>query len=62
MAEGEAGDGSGMAMRIVAESARLLGAPRPLHPRALVPGFALTRLDPAPARWTGALEAWVRAA
>jgi glutamyl-tRNA synthetase len=46
----------------LAATAGLLGGPRPLHPRELLPGFDLTRLDPAPARWTDALEAWVRAA
>jgi glutamyl-tRNA synthetase len=45
----------------LAASAGLLEAPRPVHPRSLLAGFDLTRLAPGPARWTEALEAWVRA-
>ncbi|MFN2321929.1 MAG: tRNA glutamyl-Q(34) synthetase GluQRS [Trueperaceae bacterium] len=45
----------------LAATAGLLAAPRPLHPRELVAGFDLARLAPDPARWTEALEAWVRA-
>ena len=44
----------------LAATAGLLGAARPLHPRELVPGFDLARIAPAPARWTDALDAWVR--
>ena len=46
----------------LAATAGLIGAPRPIHPRELVAGFDLARLAPDPARWTEALDAWVRAA
>jgi glutamyl-tRNA synthetase len=46
----------------LAATAGLLDAPRPVHPRDLVPGFDLARPTSAPARWTEALEAWVRGA
>lgn len=45
----------------LAASTGLLDALRPIDPHDLVPGFDLARLDQAPARWTEALEVWVRA-
>ena len=46
----------------LAATVGLVDAPRPIHPRALVAGFDLARLASGPARWTDALESWVRAA
>ncbi len=41
-------------------SAGLLSDPRPLTPHELLRAFDLRRLAPDPARWSPALEAWVR--
>lgn len=45
----------------LAASAGLLDVPRACAPVELLAGFDLRRLRPDPARWTEALEAWVRA-
>lgn len=44
----------------LAASAGLLRDPRPLTPNDLLAAFDLRRLAPNPARWTAALEGWVR--
>ncbi|MDF1523678.1 MAG: tRNA glutamyl-Q(34) synthetase GluQRS [Trueperaceae bacterium] len=45
----------------LAATAGLVPAPTSLAPAELLPAFGLARLDAAPARWSPALEAWVRA-
>jgi glutamyl-tRNA synthetase len=45
----------------LAATAGLIPEPRPLAPTELLPGFDLALLTAAPARWTPAHEAWVRA-